>query len=245
MKVQKVLTALGLALGVGIAATSHAAVISVNFTDSGGGMGNASADNIAGVVEAGWWETTSFDGARNDTDPNNLRDSTGAYTGVSLSHDMPGGWWTAGTTGFNTPTANQNDKMMENYADTWNTHTVTFSNLTGIYDVYVYAARPEENTGIGAYSIGSEIIYLKANDLTGPFVESGFADPGAAELNADDPGNYIVFRNLDDSTFTLTVSSLGGGVPLNGIQIVAVPEPASVALLGLGGVLVLARRRGH
>ena len=63
-----------------------------------------------------------------------------------------------------------------------------------------------------------------------------------------DYSNYTVISGLSASSFTLEITSPGGGGRggISGFQIVAntVPEPTSAALLGLGGLgLVLRRRR--
>lgn len=69
---------------------------------------------------------------------------------------------------------------------------------------------------------------------------------------------FVTVNNLDDSTYTggTAISSGANNVPdLNNViarnvdrvfhvDLVAVPEPSSLALLGLGGLLIARRRRG-
>jgi hypothetical protein len=60
----------------------------------------------------------------------------------------------------------------------------------------------------------------------------------------DDTGNYIVYRGLTGSTFRAQVWGDGfNHIGLAGFQVMQVPEPTSLALLGLGGLLAMRRRR--
>jgi hypothetical protein len=63
------------------------------------------------------------------------------------------------------------------------------------------------------------------------------ATTAAASLAA--PGNYVEFTGLTASSLTATLDSynFGDGVPrlkISGFQIVAVPEPSTLAMLGMG-----------
>ncbi len=59
----------------------------------------------------------------------------------------------------------------------------------------------------------------------------------------------MVFSGFNTASFSLTATPQSSGdafprAPINGIQIVQVPEPSGVALLTLGmGVIALRRRR--
>ena len=73
----------------------------------------------------------------------------------------------------------------------------------------------------------------------GTFVQSFGTSAGNATA-----GNYVRFTGLTGSGFTLTatpVTGMGQG-PINGLQIIALPEPASLALLVLGLASALAAR---
>jgi hypothetical protein len=103
---------------------------------------------------------------------------------------------------------------------------------------------------------------------SGPQANGSDLDPGAGIVRfQEDPGasttdfgNYALFRGLTASDFTLWASTLGDSsnglqageygfgdrdrAPISGIQIVPVPEPASVGVVA-GASLLLLRRRSR
>jgi hypothetical protein len=89
---------------------------------------------------------------------------------------------------------------------------------------------------------GNELIFGDFNDISG-------TNPNGLFFNANGggTGNYFISsvfaptnNNIRISGFT---SLAGTSTALNGIQIVPVPEPTSVALLGLAGLITWRRRR--
>jgi hypothetical protein len=122
-----------------------------------------------------------------------------------------------------------NARMMNGYLDPTTSSspaTVTVSGLpsaitAGGYDVYVYVTG-ELGTGTAMrtynYAIGTTTLTVSQ---TGPtptsFTSFTLAPAGGA-------GNYIVFRNLTATSFTLTATPGTGSqtrAPVNGLQIVA------------------------
>jgi hypothetical protein len=92
---------------------------------------------------------------------------------------------------------------------------------------YDFAAMgPAELGGTPATAGSSDASFIQTTDTTG-------ANPSA---------DYAVFSGLTGSSqiISSTISAYGG---IAGFQVVAVPEPGSMALLGLGGLAVLLRRR--
>ncbi|MGE5611345.1 MAG: PEP-CTERM sorting domain-containing protein [Bacillota bacterium] len=65
----------------------------------------------------------------------------------------------------------------------------------------------------------------------------------ADSLAAAAAGNYMVFTDLTADSFVLRSEEQTFRACMNGLQIVAVPEPASIALIGLGALGLLIRRR--
>ena len=66
-------------------------------------------------------------------------------------------------------------------------------------------------------------------------------DTGLSHPSAD----YAVFSNLTGASKTLTIANGSDGMGFAGFQIVAVPEPGTLALTGMGlaGLLAFGRRR--
>jgi hypothetical protein len=120
--------------------------------------------------------------------------------------------------------------------------------FSGGYDVYVYALSSVGSDGRGGrYSIGSIIKFGDTGnngppDVNGPlYVE----DPGVDHL---DKGNYLVFHGITGDSFTLIAHPevpLAGPkrASVNGVQIVAIPDPGCLLWLTVGGCLLFAHRR--
>lgn len=59
-------------------------------------------------------------------------------------------------------------------------------------------------------------------------------------------GALVQFSNIDpgaDGAFTVTLDAVAGNQYLNALSLEVIPEPASLALLSLGGLLLMGRRR--
>ncbi|HEX2746688.1 MAG TPA: hypothetical protein VHM91_01720 [Verrucomicrobiales bacterium] len=201
-----------------------------------------------------------------------LVNSAGSATvaGVSWTSDL-GGWSLADTASGANATANRT--MMKGYLDAATAGSVTVSGLTGgdfgnPYTVIVYF--DGDNGGswrVGSYTLGSTT--LSGEDSEGVNFNAGglaggnenpdglFQIPVAGGTgNAvwpvaggnNNEGNYVVFTGVTGSSFTINMTSTAfadiARAPINGFQIIAVPEP-SVSLLGafaFAGVCLRRRR---
>lgn len=158
-----------------------------------------------------------------------LQDLTGASTGVTVACTGSGG-----ALGFNNP-ANAGDfNFLLNDADRIGTGglTYTISGMApGSYRVYTYSARP--NTTPGAADITVPNALVPTMHVAGVM-----------------PGNSFVLQvthSIHDVTITNgTLQILAAGTvndTINGFQIVTVPEPTTLSLVGLGALMSLRRRR--
>jgi len=171
-------------------------------------------------------------------------------SGISLAVDTTSGAFTYGNSAWN---GNANMPLM---GDAWlfnglgatGKKTITLSGLSTAltsgtsYRIYLY----------GSYG-GNE--YTKFGDLTYDGTNYGTKDSvsvsgtGAAITNAADMAVEFDFSTggtvADTMTFTVgkATGATGNAAGIQGIAIVAVPEPSSSALLALGGLTLILRRR--
>ena len=148
-----------------------------------------------------------------------------------------------------------------NKPDAYVTGLVSWLSSQGVssYSVLIYTDGDATEGRIGEYWLqnasGSDFGALTlGSDLTGHVFARDSANfsgtftqvPGTANSvgNAVD-GNYILFTGLTADSFLMRTEEQTFRAQINGFQIVAeVPEPGSMALLGLGGLsFALARRR--
>lgn len=183
----------------------------------------------------------------------NVIDTTGAATGVSLTITSATGWNSNGPNrnGPLVPTAPASDYFDgETTRDAMFGHTVTFNGLAprplveytiaGLdpaltYDFTFYASR-------GAVTDNREAQY----DVVGD-------NAGVALLDAgNNVGNIAQVLGISPTAAGVVIMTIqpgpnnnnsSGFYYLGGLDINAVPEPASLCLMGLGGLLITARRR--
>jgi hypothetical protein len=237
---------------------------------AGTGAGNQTQmlpTDVAGVVPLGNWNSFIDDPAI-ASETFNLNLSNGAPSGATITiTGSPNDW----DTNIN-ETLSPNHKMMLGYVDTNNT-TITNLAITGLpasvttggYNVIVYYDG-ENGTEhrVGRYEVNGVSQWGKDAGLafSGTFTQGQTSvDPlagGGAQLNnlpATVPvpaGNYMVFGPLSGPDFTLraqaSVTQSGTArAAINGLQIIQIPEPATMALIGVGVVIasagVVVRRR--
>ena len=240
---------------------TRASVITIDVTD--GGDVWKESNYYAGVVASPYIEavqspgSTSLQSGIASTDINNFTDSTGARSGVGMTSS---GWNWAGYTG-NAPSGfdsdldshNRTREMMQNYALTKSSASVTFTGLSTwlsgqgatAYNVYVMSDTDNGTSCVSQFSVGATSYWLCNGgypaSIHGPFVQ-GTATTQADALAAKNTANYVMFSGVTGDSFTLNISGLN--TPVNGIQIQAVPEPMTLSMVGiLGTVAMLIRRR--
>lgn len=238
MKVPQTLITLSLLLGA--AASLSAASIGFSFNSN---RDNASAvmtsTTVAGVVPSTGWVNTDGGG-----------DAVAGATGTFENNGVTVDWSSNGTWNTNNGSSNGDNILMNGYVDAINAGGAAQINLTGLsalfadgYDVYVYFGsdgngRTGAVAGPGA-TFDFSTFSAQAGASPFPFVQTTSTD------GSNPDANYALFSGLtgDSQTFDLIRGSSNSG--FHGVQIVGdlIPEPSSCLLIGVGGLLMMRRRR--
>lgn len=208
----------------------------------GGGTTYVLPGDIAGVVPQDSWNNLPPGGSGVNGTTTGVLDSTGALVPLTVTWSGIPNTWSI-TTG--TP-ADANARLMNGYVDT-NTTSTTLIEVDNIpylmYDVIVYFGGDVAGRS-GAYGIDDGISsILKSPLIAGPVWPVTTGGGTFIEVEAGQTGNYTVFRGLSGSSFDLTATAVNFRAPINAIQIVNIPEPATLSLLALGGLALVRRRK--
>ncbi len=168
----------------------------------------------------------------------NLLGLNGAATSVSFTRNTAAG----GNFAFNnTGTTGDFELLLDDGHDlsaaAANPAVYTFSGLQpGPYRVYTYAVAPD-------FAGDITVIAVTGASAPNPQTSGGLIPP-----NAFAQGITHTLHNVVVSANGQLVITADGATPadfgtVNGIQVVLVPEPASLSLLAVGGLLAVRRRR--
>jgi hypothetical protein len=248
-------TLASLAVVGSLAASVHAQSISWNF-DGYGDISGASQQ--AGVVLAPYWNSTYLIDGNSGATENNLLDSSGAATSMSVGNFVDNsqyGWAIEFSTPGMDANGDYNRNLLNGYLNNGGGGSVSMT-LNSIpysaYSIIVYLSSDTAgrtgtvNVGSTTYDFSTmgpaEIGGVPATAGSGNAAFIQTIDTSGANPSAD----YAVFSDLTGSSQTIssTIASYGG---IAGFQVVAVPEPGSMALAGLGGfgiLLALRRKKG-
>ena len=171
---------------------------------------------------------------------------------VALSSHDNGGWGPAWDM-FNDPSAYNGG------GDDFNTNTPGIASATytfnaplgvvagGTYNVYVYG-RQQGNTGPAIYTVGDGGGAVGVDMTLAPTADIMILDP---DPNGDNGGvTHFGFQKIgtvvedgDGVIAVVLASTADNFINVDAVAIEFVPEPGSLALLGLGGLALLLRRR--
>lgn len=195
--------------------------------------------SFAGVVSAAYWNNSREAGVAD------LLANDGSSSGVSLGiADQYGAWGIGSVTAPDTD-GTYNKAILDGYGNTATSDTLSLSGISYLqYNVLVYFSSDTDgrtgtiSDGTTTYSFSTMGI-AATSDSSGNAILTQTTDTGSGNPSAD----YAVFSGLSGSSQTLTLAT-SAGMGIAGMQIVAVPEPCTLALAGLGGLgLLLGRRR--
>lgn len=170
-----------------------------------------------------------------------LLDNSGGASGVTLSTFTlsANNSWTMGDNSSN------DAKLVDDFADSDPSLSFTgVHNLTGDgYTVVVYYANNETSSGttLTVNGVNETIRTTTTKFSTFGWVQDQPGDVGSQQ------SNYAVFTNVSGDTLNVSFNAVGND-GVTAVQIVsaggtAVPEPASLGLLSLGGLALIRRRR--
>lgn len=234
-----------------IVSVCNADIVSWNYNRYGDAYATQSTD-VAGVLSASYWNDSWLDGRTTD-----LLANTGATTTIDISWSSFNSWSIQESHPGTDDDGSYNKEVLNGYLNSgpadWNPWTtessVTLSQIIAegaSYDIYVYFSSDVAGRE-GYVTDGSTTYYF--NTLGPASIASGNALFIQAIDTTEDGylvgANYAVFSGLLGASQTVTVQMRDtdewGGIAA--VQVVGVvPEPATMLLLGLGGLLLRKRR---
>ena len=240
-------------------------IVSVNFQGRGQATGTADlpgaaipAGSAAGVMNVSNFNNiTPVQYSPPDNGQGNpfvytspaLNSSTGAATGITFNIAANDSW-NSGSGNGNANAILLNGIIKAQSAGAGRQTVVPLS-VMGLTPGHTYTLDlyTTENGGGGRYSaaLGSTVFFQEAQAGAAPLATPGFIQGTNTVAGTFPVANYVEFKGVVGASGDLNLNYLwmGGsdGVGISGFQLNVVPEPAGLALLGMGSLLAFRRRR--
>jgi hypothetical protein len=232
-------------------ASVHAQSISWNFD----GWGDISGSSqLAGVALSPYWNSTYLIDGNSGATENNLLDSTGTATSMSVGNFVDNsqyGYQIQSSQPGADANGDYNRNLLNGYLNNGGGGSVSMTLNSIPYSLYTIIVYLSSDTAgrTGTVNIGSttydfstmgpaEIGGTPATAGSGNATFTQTTDTSGANPSAD----YAVFSGLTGSSQTITadIPNYGG---IAGFQVVAAPEPSSIGLASMGGLALLLMRR--
>lgn len=215
----------------------EAGVIGINF---GSDQSALASSDITGVIAQANWNNAP--GAVSSL--TNLLDETGTATTANVT-------WSSSNTWKASANATPTEKLLYGYLDGGSTGAPVNVSITDIsfalYDAYIYINR-DGNDSTSTYTVNGQTVTVTPGSNQTSLSLAGITTIG--DPNPGTSGTYIHFINLSGDFSLLTSNAFDypqsgdGRSPVNAIQIVSVPEPSSIVLIGAGlSALFFLRRK--
>ena len=228
-----------------VAPITNAALVNVNFEKfTPGGPGTPATESQ--LEGPGGGLGTSWNQYAANSSSGTVVDSTGANTTVTVTTNF-----SEGRFGNTTTDLDVFHSTLTDFGRGQN-RTVTVGGLSpsALYDVWVIAYR---DSGTAVERLGG--YWTSVNTTTSTSTQLLSSVDTRNGTSFQDGVNYLLFENVEaDGGGNIVFTGKGGEATdpdftadvrlgLSGLQINQVPEPSAVALFGIGGLLVLRRRR--
>jgi hypothetical protein len=212
-----------------VSETAAGASIGINFATEGAGANfDLAPGDVTGAVPQSNWNNAH----NSDLALANLADDQGAATGASVN-------WSHAPLSTNVPGGTPAGILLHSAISCAPFDGIVVSNIPyASFDLYLYMAGPTRGSAI-----------FKINHATSADLQlsvQGIIDTSGSTLfvqaTPTTAGNYLFLASLPGPTLFI---GGGGSAAVDGLQIVATPEPSGAALgmVGIAGLAVLVLRR--